>query len=159
MPRPTKTTKTSTGAMENVQEESSAWNTQKSFSNHLRHMLSQPCSFPTKKVLRWIEQWMMVYTIDSLNGAWSVRTFMSVSLPCYQKKAMQEDSCLKWWFWYGLICFMELVQVRANTWYHLGKIWRDLQAPILWSEGQIWLAYKHLERKQVSWWMKQCSTD
>ena len=60
--------------------------TQKSLSNHQRHNYSQICSCPTQKVLRWIGQWMMVYTIDSLNGTWSVRTFWRVSLPCYKKR-------------------------------------------------------------------------
>ena len=64
--------------------------TQKSLSNHQRHNYSQICSCPTLKVLRLIGQWMMVYTIDSLNGAWSVRTFWSVSLPCYQKRQCEK---------------------------------------------------------------------
>ena len=60
--------------------------TQKSFSNHLRHNLCQVCSCPTLKVLRWIGQWMMVYTTDSWNSTWNVRMCQSVSLPWYQKK-------------------------------------------------------------------------
>ena len=60
--------------------------TQKSFSNHLRYRLSQTCSCPTLKVLRWIEKWMMVYAIDSLNGTWSVRTYWCVTLPCCQNR-------------------------------------------------------------------------
>ena len=76
-----------------------------------------------------------------------------------EKKTMQESDCLEWWFWHGLVCFLELVHRWINAWYHLRKNWRVLQAPIKWNEGQIWLAYKRLARKQVSWWMVQCSTD
>ena len=49
--------------------------TQKSLSNHPRHKYSPVYSCPTLKVLRLIGQWIMVYTIDSLNGASSRRTF------------------------------------------------------------------------------------
>ena len=60
---------------------------------------------------------------------------------------------------HGPVCFLKLVHGWINGWYHLGEILRILQAPIKWSKGQIWLAYKLPARKQVSWWMVQCSKD
>ena len=109
--------------------------TQKSLSNHLRHKYFPICSCPALKVLRWIGQWMMVYTIDSLNGAWSVRTFWSVSLPCYQKRG----NARKWLHGVVILAwtsmFLRTCPQKVNTWYHLGKIWRILQAPIKWSQG------------------------
>ena len=104
--------------------------TKKSLSNHPRHNYSQICSCPTLKVPRWIGQWMMVYTIDSLNGSCSVRTFWSVGMPCYQKRG-NARKVIAWSgdFGIGPVCFLECVHRRINARYHLRKNLKSFASP------------------------------
>ena len=169
MPQSRKSAKASASTAGKVQEESSVH--EESSSSEQEQDLE---IFLQPSQVQVVPNMFMPY-IEGLKMDWTVNDglyhiFLKWHLMCEnilecelvilpEKKAMQEGYCLKWWFWNGPVCFMELVQWRANTWHSLGKIWRVLQATIKWIQGYIWLAYKLQARKQVSWWMVKCSTD
>ena len=69
-----------------------------------------------------------------------------------ERRKCKKVICLEWWFWHGSVCFLEPVYQGAYPWYELGKVWRNLQAPVKWIEGPVW-PNKLLTGNQISGWM------